>query len=91
MARYKNDKKGAPACDPALLLKVILYSYSKGITSSRGIETLCREETRSLFRWRFMLAQPTWCRSHNVIYMALRANEVPYFTAITLATTRTNK
>jgi transposase len=50
MARYKNDKKGAPACDPALLLKVILYSYSKGITSSRGIETLCREKTRSLFR-----------------------------------------
>jgi transposase len=27
-ARYKNDKKGAPAYDPALLLKVILYSYS---------------------------------------------------------------
>ena len=42
-ARYKNDKKGAPAYDPALLLKVIFYSYSKGITSSRGIEALCRE------------------------------------------------
>jgi len=41
-ARYKNDLRGAPAYDPALLLKVILYAYSKGITSSRGIEELCR-------------------------------------------------
>lgn len=41
-ARYKNDTRGATAYDPALLLKVILYGYSKGITSSRGIEALCR-------------------------------------------------
>lgn len=41
-ARYKNEKRGARAYDPALLLKVILFAYSKGITSSRGIEELCR-------------------------------------------------
>lgn len=41
-ARYKNDSRGARAYDPALLLKVILFAYSKGITSSRGIEELCR-------------------------------------------------
>lgn len=41
--RYCNDETGAPAYDPAILLKVILYAYSRGITSSRSIERLCRE------------------------------------------------
>jgi transposase len=41
--RYKNDDGGAPAYDPAILLKIILFGYSKGITSSRVIEQLCRE------------------------------------------------
>ncbi len=41
--RYRNDTSGAPAYDPAILLKIILYAYSKGITSSRKIEALCRE------------------------------------------------
>jgi transposase len=48
-ARYKNDRRGPPAYDPALLLKVILYAYSKALTSIQGIESLCREDTRSLF------------------------------------------
>lgn len=42
-ARYRNDAVGAPAYDPAILLKVILFAYSKGVTSSREIERLCRE------------------------------------------------
>ncbi len=41
--RYRNDETGAPAYDPAILLKVILYAYSRGVTSSRQIERLCRE------------------------------------------------
>jgi transposase len=41
--RYSNDATGAPAYDPAILLKVILYAYSRGITSSRKIEQCCRE------------------------------------------------
>ena len=41
--RYCNDDTGAPAYDPAVLLKIILYAYSRGITSSRKIEQLCRE------------------------------------------------
>src|SRR4030043_1130339 len=41
--RYSNDDMGAPAYDPAILLKIILYAYSKGITSNRSIERLCRE------------------------------------------------
>lgn len=42
-ARYNNDETGAPAYDPAVLLKIVLYAYSRGITSSREIESACRE------------------------------------------------
>jgi transposase len=42
-ARYANDDTGAPAYDPAILLKIVLYAYSRGITSSREIERCCRE------------------------------------------------
>ncbi len=41
--RYHNDETGAPAYDPAILLKIILYAYSRGIISSRKIEQCCRE------------------------------------------------
>ncbi len=39
---YKNNDNGRPAYDPALLLKIILFAYSKGITSSREIAWCCR-------------------------------------------------
>ena len=41
--RYRNDEMGAPAYDPAILLKIILYAYSRGITSSRKITQCCQE------------------------------------------------
>lgn len=41
--RFKNDENGRPAYDPAILLKIVLLAYSRGITSSRKIEALCRE------------------------------------------------
>ncbi len=41
--RYQNDETGAPAYDPAILLKIILYAYSRGITSSRKISRCCEE------------------------------------------------
>lgn len=41
--RYKNDDTGAPAYDPAILLKIILFAYSRGIVTSRDIEGACRE------------------------------------------------
>ena len=41
--KYKNDETGAPAYDPAVLLKIILFAYSKGIISSRKIEQHARE------------------------------------------------
>ena len=40
--RYNNDDTGRPAYDPALLLKIVLFAYSKGIVVSRKIEAACR-------------------------------------------------
>ena len=33
-ARYRNDRTGATAYPPAMLLKVVLFAYSRGIISS---------------------------------------------------------
>ncbi len=41
--RYRNEETGAPAYDPAILLKIILYAYARRIISSREIERCCRE------------------------------------------------
>src|SRR5512139_2874973 len=41
--RYQNDETGAPAYDPRIMLKIVLYAYSKGITSSRRIADCCNE------------------------------------------------
>ena len=40
--KFKNDDTGRPAYDPAILLKIILFAYSKGITASREIEWNCK-------------------------------------------------
>ena len=42
-ARVNNDETGAPAYSPAVLLKAILFGYSRGLLSSRAIERACRE------------------------------------------------
>jgi transposase len=41
--RYQNDTTGARAIHPKLLLKVILFAYSRGMISSRHIERACCE------------------------------------------------
>lgn len=41
--KYSNDAGGRSAYDPAILLKIILYAYSKGITSSREIQRQCEQ------------------------------------------------
>ena len=45
---YKNEDNGRPAYDPAILLKIILFAYSKGITSSQEIEWCC--QTNIIFK-----------------------------------------
>jgi len=37
-ARYRNDASGAPAHDPAMLLRAVLLGYSLGLVSSRVIK-----------------------------------------------------
>lgn len=41
--RYQNDETGATAINPKILLKVILFAYSRGMVSSRQIERACGE------------------------------------------------
>jgi len=41
--RYQNDDIGAAAIHPKILLKVILFAYSRGMISSRQIEHACCE------------------------------------------------
>ena len=41
--RYNNDETGSRAIDPKVLLKIILFGYSRGITSSRPLERACKE------------------------------------------------
>ncbi len=45
---FNNDETGRPAYDPAILLKIILFAYSKGLTSSREIQWSC--ETNIIFK-----------------------------------------
>ena len=41
--RYNNDETGREAYDPKVLLKVVLFGYSRGLISSRQIERACKE------------------------------------------------
>lgn len=41
--RYRNDETGRLAYDPKVLLKVVLFGYSRGLISSRDLEQACRE------------------------------------------------
>jgi transposase len=45
--RFENDATGAPAYNPRMLLKIVLYAYSRGVISSRKIARLC--ETNVVF------------------------------------------
>ena len=40
---YRNDETGRRAYDPKILLKVVLFAYSRGLISSRKIERACCE------------------------------------------------
>jgi transposase len=42
-ARYSNDDTGASAIHPKVLLKIILFAYSRGLISSRQMERACLE------------------------------------------------
>jgi transposase len=42
-SRYTNDETGRLAYEPKILLKVVLFGYSRGLISSRQIERACKE------------------------------------------------
>ena len=41
--RYCNDKTGHKAIDPKVLIKIVLFGYSRGLISSRAMERACKE------------------------------------------------
>ena len=41
--RYRNDETGRRAIPPKILVKIVLFGYSRGLTSSRPLERACRE------------------------------------------------
>ena len=42
-ALHSNDKMGAPAYDPRVMLKIVPYSYARRIVSSREMEEASRQ------------------------------------------------
>lgn len=44
-ARYNNDDTGRKSIDPKLLMKIVLYGYSRGMISSRSLEYACQKIT----------------------------------------------
>jgi transposase len=45
-ARYQNDETGCLAYDPAILLKIVLFGYYKGIISSRKLAEACERNVQ---------------------------------------------
>ncbi len=41
--RYKNDEVGRPAWNPAVMLKIVLLGYARGLPTSRRIAKACEE------------------------------------------------
>jgi transposase len=50
--RYRHDQTGAPAYAPAMLLRIVLFAYPRGISSSRAIARACEEQVT------FMMSSP---------------------------------
>jgi transposase len=59
--RYDNDETGRWAYDPRVLLKVVLFGYSRGLISSRKMERACRENIT------FMALTCGQCPDHSTI------------------------
>lgn len=48
MDRYKNDETGAPAYDPRILLKIILFAYSQEFSRRAKLHRPQRKTSPSL-------------------------------------------
>ena len=56
--QYKNSTTGRLAYDPAVLIKIILFAYSKGIKTSREIQWCC--DTNIIFKALSCDTTPHW-------------------------------
>jgi len=41
--RYCNDDIGRKATDPKVLIKLVLFGYSRGLVTSRSLDRACQE------------------------------------------------
>src|SRR5512139_2233462 len=79
--RYDNDETGRWAYDPKVLLKVILFAYSRGLISSRKMERACRENIT------FMVLACGQCPDHSTIaafVSSMRDEILPLFRDVLL-------
>jgi transposase len=79
--RYNNDDTGRWAYDPKVLLKVILFGYSRGLISSRKMERACRENIT------FMALTCGQCPDHSTIaafVSSMRDEILPLFRDVLL-------
>ena len=79
--RYDNDETGRWAYDPKVLLKVVLFAYSRGLISSRKMERACRENIT------FMALTCGQCPDHSTIaaFVSSMRNEIlPLFRDVLL-------
>jgi transposase len=60
-AAYRWDGRGRPAYDPAMMVALLCYSYSRGNRSSRGIERACMEDVA------FRVIAANWVPDHSTI------------------------
>lgn len=79
--RYDNDATGRWAYDPKVLLKVVLFGYSRGLISSRKMERACRENIT------FMALTCGQCPDHSTIaafVSSMRDEILPLFRDVLL-------
>jgi len=84
---YQNDETGRRAYDPKILLKVVLFSYSRGLISSRKIERACRENVT------FMALSGNQRPDHSTIaafVSSMKAEILPLFRDILLVCEQEN-
>ena len=63
--KYKNDGGGRAAYNPSIMLKIILFAYSKGIRSSRDIQWHCANNM--MFKSLSCDSVPHWTSIANFI------------------------
>jgi transposase len=79
--RYSNDETGRKAYNPKILLKVILFAYSRGLVESRKIERACKENVT------FMALSCGQCPDHSTIagfVSSLKGEILPLFRDVLL-------